>query len=241
MTDTEFQPIYTAQHALIIGINNYRALRPLYQAERDANEIATILASEPYNFAVETLFGEQATYENIDTQLRALYNTKPDDAILIYFAGHGITDTDRENKSTGYLAAVNTEPEVFRTAISLVEVTKLRKHAKAKHILFIFDACFSGHVLEFGRGVDTAKDKFLGRRAYQAIAAGASDQVVADINSMSREVVKILKNPYLVAKYGLVTANMLGTHLKNSISDDENRTQIPYGQRKVYLLTCGAN
>ena len=83
--------------ALIIGIDNYHHELPLQTAVKDAMEVRDELAQR-YGVRRErliALFNEQATRQNIAYALFRLSNeAKPDDVVLIYFAGHAQYDKD---------------------------------------------------------------------------------------------------------------------------------------------------
>ena len=77
--------------ALVIGVNDYQDpnVPDLETAVNDANAVAKVL-KEKYGFKVQFLLDREATKEAIHSQLRKLAtSSKPDDSILIYFAGLG--------------------------------------------------------------------------------------------------------------------------------------------------------
>ena len=81
--------------ALIIGINDYKGSRipDLETPINDATAIAKVL-KEKYGFKIQLLLDREATREAIYKGLRSLAaSSKPNDSVLIYFAGHG--DLDR--------------------------------------------------------------------------------------------------------------------------------------------------
>nr|MBN1229139.1 WD40 repeat domain-containing protein [Anaerolineae bacterium] len=221
---TDYKPLYEDSYALIIGIDSYasRKFVPLGEAENDARAMARLLAASPYNFQVIKLLGAQATKAAILEALFNLQNTRPDDRILVYFAGHGYTLSDRFGADTGYLACHDTQPEKHYTALELSEVTDLRRRAAAKHIAFIFDACFSGQALGLTRSAtDVAAEKFLTRRAYQVISAGAGDQTVSDFHSMTDLLIEKLCDEQVD------TINGLGLYVQLQMAADSGQLQIP--------------
>ncbi|MGF1504926.1 MAG: caspase domain-containing protein, partial [Anaerolineae bacterium] len=228
MVDEELQPRYENSYALIIGVNSYTdpSFAPLGEAEEDAEILADVLSSEPHNFRVRTILGEQATKRNILQSMYDLRATEPDDRILVYFACHGYTLTARFGKESGYLAAFDTVPQQDFTALHMEEVLVLRRHAGAKHIAFIFDACFSGQALGLTRAQSVAAEKFLTRRAYQVLSAGAGDQTVSDYNSMTRLLINALTGPMISAD-GVYTLGDLGQHVQTTMAGDSNQWQIP--------------
>src|ERR1019366_454412 len=95
-------------YAVIVGIARYRNLADKEQlqfAERDAQSIFTALISpEGGNFRVENvhlLTGDKATLANVRREIGTWLPSvaKPDDRVLIYFAGHGFMFQGK-----GYLA-----------------------------------------------------------------------------------------------------------------------------------------
>lgn len=222
-----YEPHYEQSHALLIGIDTYQdpRLAPLGNAEDDAQTIAQVLVAEPYNFNVKLLLGAEATRDTILDALYELRDTDENDRILVYFAGHGYTITNRRGHETGYIACADTLYDRDYTALELDWVTGLRDHAAAKHIGFIFDACFSGAALGLTRAASVAAAKFLERRAYQVISAGAADQTVSDVQSMTTYLVRELRQ---AARNGeFYTLTHLAISLRDVMSADSRHHQIP--------------
>ena len=226
---SQYRDAYNNSFALVIGINSYSdpQFAPLGKAEEDARRFADLIMAAPFGFDVTTLLGKDATREAIETALFQLRATMPDDRILVYFAGHGYTLVDEFSQETGYLAAADTVPQKDYTALDLDSVTGLTRHAKAKHIAFIFDACFSGQALGLTRASsDVSAGKFLERRAFQVISAGAGDQTVSDARSMTGVLIDALGQG-IADEDGLVTLSEIGLYLQRTISADSGQTQIP--------------
>ncbi|MGF1506082.1 MAG: caspase domain-containing protein, partial [Anaerolineae bacterium] len=224
----ELSPTYSRSYALVVGIDAYTDPRfaPLGEAEADAGRFADLLESPPYNFHVKRLLGRDATRSAILNALYDLRGTDPDDRVVVYFACHGYTTVDRNGHETGYLAAVDTLPDRDFTAIELETVLDLRRHAGAKHIGFIFDACFSGAALGLTRSPAAAAGAFLTRRAYQVISAGAGDQTVSDFNSMTDLLVEQL-DPAAADTSDLLTLSEVGLAVQRAMAYDSKQMQIP--------------
>ena len=171
------------------------------------------------------LRGAEAQRHNILSALSDLRKSGPDDRLLVYFAGHGYTLSDNFGNETGFLAATDTMPDQDYTALKLDEVMSLRLHTSAKHISFIFDACFSGQALGLTRAPSTAADKFMLRRAYQVISAGAGDQTVSDYRSMTRLMLQALRGE--VGDSGLFTLSSLGLYVRQEMAAESGQVQIP--------------
>lgn len=150
----QLNPSVPRWYALVVGISHYKNLPPQAQlkyADRDADSIYTVLISkEGGQYPAENvhvLKDDQATYANIKDQLENWLPSvaKPNDNVLIYFAGHGFVidghsylapyDIDRNN-------IANTAYPMSR----LGDVISNNIHAKQK-VLFA-DACHSGAIAE---------------------------------------------------------------------------------------------
>jgi tetratricopeptide (TPR) repeat protein len=139
-------------YALVVGISKYKnldAASQLHYPERDAESIYTILISpEGGNFHAENvhkLIGADATLENLRYQLETWLPSvaKPDDRVLIYFAGHGFI-----YKGAGYLAPYGFEiahPDT--TGYSMDTLGKvIGSRISAKWKVLLTDSCHSGAI-----------------------------------------------------------------------------------------------
>ena len=139
-------------YALIIGISTYpnlRADQQLHYSERDAEAIYSILISpEGGNFPAENvhkLVGPKATLAAMRHELEDWLPSvsKPDDRVLIYFAGHGFVYNGR-----GWLAPYdfNTR-DVTGTGYSMDKLgTDVGTEIHGKWKVLLTDACHSGAI-----------------------------------------------------------------------------------------------
>ncbi|OYW12879.1 MAG: hypothetical protein B7X34_01315, partial [Acidobacteriia bacterium 12-62-4] len=104
-------------YALVIGVGDYQNLpasAKLEFAERDAEAIYSVLISpEGGNFRAENvrkLTGSRATLANLQKEIDGWLPTvaKPEDRVLVYFAGHGFVDP---NSGKAYLAPYDLDPK----------------------------------------------------------------------------------------------------------------------------------
>ncbi len=151
-------------HALVIGINKYASYGAdgwdsLRSARRDAEEVARIL-NEKYGFSVTRLLDEQATRANIMAALDNIATGNENDAIMIYYAGHGYYKEDvdqgywipadaRRKTSDGRPAK---EDWVWNSTI-----TEILNSTSAKHVLLVADSCFSGSLFRGATDDDILK------------------------------------------------------------------------------------
>lgn len=103
---------------------------------------------------------------------------KADDRVLIYFAGHG---TRRPPNDRPYLVPSDARPGWWRDHIDLRDLLREGSYLRAKHVLYVLDACCAG--LADSRSGEQDKpfvQKMLRRAARQCLTAGTRDQRVDD-------------------------------------------------------------
>ncbi|MDP6620582.1 MAG: caspase family protein, partial [Nitrospinota bacterium] len=72
-------------------------------------------------------------------------NTKPEDRVFIFFAGHGTTLDLPSGGRMGYLIPVEgTVEALLATGIPMNQVRDMARAIPAKHVFFAIDACFAG-------------------------------------------------------------------------------------------------
>lgn len=129
-------------YAVVIGNQNYQVLDDLQTPRQDAERTAKVLRDK-YGFTVQLL-------EDADdvAMLRALNDLnrvlKPDDNVLIYYAGHG-TRLHTSKANSGYWLPVNSElPPRDTFWIPNEQVTAHLARLPARRILVIADSCYAG-------------------------------------------------------------------------------------------------
>ena len=126
-------------HALVIGNNDYRLIRPLKTAVADAREVARVLEQE-YGFQVRLLVN--ATRYDMLAALNELREKLTDkDNLLIYYAGHGELD-DRNQR--GHWLPIDAEPNSTANWISNVAITDVLNSMTVQQLLVVADSCYAG-------------------------------------------------------------------------------------------------
>jgi uncharacterized caspase-like protein len=126
-------------HALVIGNNDYRLLRPLKTAVADAREVARVLEQD-YGFRVRLLVN--ATRYDMLAALNDLREKLTEkDNLLVYYAGHGELD-DRNQR--GHWLPVDAEPNSTTNWISNVAVTDVLNSMTVQQLLVVADSCYAG-------------------------------------------------------------------------------------------------
>ena len=174
-------------YAVVIGIDHYpsRMWPQLQYAVKDARAIAAYLRTQNYDQII-TLIDEQATKQAIVAamQNQLAPKLKSKDRVLIFFAGHGYTES-LGGKDRGYLVPYDGDRQ-SAGYISVEELWALSDYmANARHQLFIMDSCYGGLFAVTRAGlVDPSIPDYLNnisdRVARQVITAGGKNQQVLD-------------------------------------------------------------
>jgi uncharacterized caspase-like protein len=94
--------------------------------------------------------GEEATLSQLKYNAGdwLVSNAKPDDSVIIYFAGHGAEEllNNSEKKTTNYLLPFDSQAKSFySSAFSLADdLPILLNRIGCEHVTVILDCCFSG-------------------------------------------------------------------------------------------------
>lgn len=190
MNGNDLSTEYSSSHALIIGIDQYINQGGLGGAVNDAVALANLLQDE-FRFPadqVHLLTDREATQQVVRENLELVaQESHTDDRFIFFFAGHGLTRHTPDGQKIGYVAAVESENDRWHTFLSINEIIDYSRFIAAKHILFIFDCCFSGLALTRGLAVTTAHDvrrwvrDCMTHKARQVLTAGLAEQQVGDL------------------------------------------------------------
>src|SRR5207249_4071802 len=92
-----------------------------------------------------------------------------EDRLLVYFAGHGQTLPLRTGEE-GYILPVDADPQLLPvTAIPMEDMKRIGQRLKAKHYLFVMDACFSGFALTRDVVAEKVPDAYLAVIARESV------------------------------------------------------------------------
>ena len=129
-------------YALVIGNQDYQVLEDLQTPHTDAKRAATLLRDK-YGFTVQTV-----SDANDVAMLRALNELnkvlKPNDNLLIYYAGHG-TRLKTGSLEVGYWLPVNAEAPPNDTFwVQNEQITAHLARLPARRVLVVADSCYAG-------------------------------------------------------------------------------------------------
>lgn len=145
--DQTRSPIGGTSRALLIGNNDYQSKKwpGLKTAVHDVEELAKVLSMR-YGFTPANLrVLKNATRRDMLKGFRDLAeDSKPEDSVFIYYAGHGEYDKDQR----GWWVPVDAQDAV--DYISNEDLLGSLRTIKAMHKLLVADSCFSGNILTRG-------------------------------------------------------------------------------------------
>jgi WD40 repeat protein len=182
-------------YVLAVGINQYKnpALNLNY-AEPDARGIIDFFKRQGKelfkNVDIMEIYNEQATKVNIISKLSQLRNINPQDAVLIYLAGHGENINDKWYFIPHELTYPEREEDVKIKGISSDELSGYMKNIKAQKILLLIDACKAGAVLIAFRGFEDRKalSQLSRSTGVHIVAASTKDQFAAEVKELGHGV-----------------------------------------------------
>lgn len=241
MKDIRFllKPKYTNSRALLIGIDKYRHSSPLSYAVSDANEIKSVLQTDlgflPQNIVYLT--DQEATRDTIMQSFINFTNddVELDDRIIVFFAGHGVTRTGYKGE-VGYLAPYDANPHDYSTFVRWDDLTRNAELIRAKHMLFIMDACYGG--LALVRTLQPGSTRFLKdmllRYSRQVLTAGKANEVVADSGGplenhsvFTGHLIEGLRGK-AETHDGVLTASALMGYVYQRVANDKDSNQTPH-------------
>ena len=240
------EDIYDNSYALIIGIDKYQNVHNLNYAVKDAESIQTMMV-ENFDFPkdnVKLILNEEATYGNIRKQFSEISKSaEANDRVMIFFAGHGETLDLPGGGEKGYLLPYEGDSqELYLTAIPMNELREIALMSKAKHILYLIDACYGGIAAIGSRGLDAKStpnyiNKITKNRARQVITAGGRGEQVIEKpewghSAFTKNIINALSNGNSdLNGDNVITANELALYIHDKVTIDTDNQQTPqYGK-----------
>src|SRR5215472_1167928 len=234
--NSEKVTLYSKSKALVIGNDAYdgRSWPTLSNGVRDAEEVAKGLAAQGF----EVTLKKNLKSDELDHELKNFFifaGAEQDSRLLIWFAGHGNT-IDGE----AYIVPVDApspkaEARFRDKAISLRRFGEYMREANARHVLALFDSCFSGGVFNVARSAPPAAITLATTQPVREfISSGEAEQQVSDDGMFRKLFLDVLagKEPQADANGdGYVTGTELGLFLHQKVTDLTNNRQTPrYGK-----------
>jgi WD40 repeat protein len=206
----------------LLKTGSYADVLPVVLKDKEATKANVLLA-------LKLLAGiQQSPVQSAPPQLRSLQRTKPEDTVIIYFAGHGAAAGNRYYLLThdiGYQGSRRLIPAeawrtIFAEAVSDRELNDMLEQIDAAQVMLVIDACHSGHVLESEenrRG--PLNSQGIAQLAYEkgsyVLAASQSNQAALELQRLGN---------------GVLTYVLVEKGLKNFDADTDGDGQITVGE-----------
>ena len=246
-TGKEIQ-LYKNSYALVIGNGSYtNHWDPLNGALTDVEEVETLLKKHGFHVTLK----KDLTKAKFDRAFAEFVLKSGEDAnsrLLFYYAGHSYTRKSATDEDLGYLVMVDAPaPETDKVGFELesIPMESLVIQAEkilARHVLFVFDSCFSGTVLNV-RDRHPPSESISDRVQYpvrQFITAGRAGEVVPDHSDFKQAFLDLLDGrapePF---PDGYITGEELGLYLKNQVPVYNPAQHPQYGKIRNPKLDKG--
>ncbi|MDR3171159.1 MAG: SUMF1/EgtB/PvdO family nonheme iron enzyme [Treponema sp.] len=238
---------FTGSHALVIGESVY------------TNGWARLDGVREDTLAIRQLFTEQGfsvkTLENLNSRdLKAgiaaffdEYGYEQDARLIVYYAGHDHTLKLDNTRDMGYIVPVDSpnprqdELGFKRTAIAMEQFNTWATQIESRHVLLIFDSCFSGSVFATSRAAPGIIDYKIANPVRQFIASGAANETVPDKSIFRAQLEAGLRNREAdLNRDGYVSGSELGDFLQSTVVNYSRNSQHPqYGKIRNPALDKG--
>jgi WD40 repeat protein len=171
---------------ITVGISAYGQLPKEYQlkvAANDAERVKTAISTYSQgvftNIVASDLTDGRATKAQILGTLDKLKSAKPEDSVILFLSGHGLTDD-----SDWYFLPGDATAEDSDSWISATEIRTALEKSGAQRVFVIIDACYSGGTVENFYAVSSFQKRFLtnGLRSsgIQVLTATRRDQLAPE-------------------------------------------------------------
>lgn len=162
--------------AVLIGNNDYKPPIPALETPvADVTRIGQVLKSR-FGYEIELL--KDASKEKIIAALNQLAaTTRTEDAVLIFYAGHGY---EMDDTKMGYWIPVDASVKTAKSWISNDDIARLLAAIPARQIILVSDSCFSGTLArekKYIRPLHTEPEEILRRRSVLVLTSGDEEPV----------------------------------------------------------------
>ena len=229
--------LYKDYHALVVGVGDYTHGWPdLPNAIKDAKEVSVAL--KQLGVKVK-LLANPTSLERKNALNNFTYEQgrEKNRALIFYYAGHGETEALADNTKLGYIIPqdcplLKDDPKGFvNKATSMKDIETYSLRIRSKHVLMLFDSCFSGSLFSLVRAApeDICEKSILPVRQY--ITAGMEDEPVPDRSMFKRCLLLGLQGDADLTRDGYITGSELGMYLSDKVIQYTKRRQHPqYGK-----------
>ncbi|MEB3260379.1 MAG: caspase family protein [Cyanobacteriota bacterium] len=237
---------YGTSQALVIWSGNYRNpfWKKLNNIQSEADQVKAALQRQ--GFQVTTVANPTSTgLRKAMEDFIEKYGYRPDARLVFYIAGHGWT----RNNDLGYLvpidapdaSSINGDLEFAKEALSMEQIISWSKQMEAKHVLFIFDSCFSGSIFKVRSASPPPRylERKLSLPVRQYLTAGDANEVVPAQSLFTPLLIRGLDGAADLNRDGYITGSELGDYLPQAMSAYTSSQNPQYGKIRDPRLDQG--
>lgn len=222
--------IYEESYALLIGVSEYKddQWKSLPSIPNELSLVRDVL--EEHEFQITTVLDPDL--KELKSHIQEFidkHGYKPENRVLIYYAGHGHT---WKSRGKGYLVPAdapypigdeNPGVSFSRRSLPISQMVEWSSQMEAKHALFVFDSCFSGTVFDVGRSISRKYEtpnfilESAVRPVRQFITSGKAGEIVPQVSEFTPEFVNAIRFKHGdLNKDGYISGEELGIYLQQS-------------------------
>ena len=239
--------LYNASYALVIGNGSYtNGWDPLPGALQDVKEVAQALKTHDFNVTLKTdLTADE--FEDAFLTFVLEHGADENNRLLFYYAGHGYTLPLANEQERGYLVMVDApEPDTdklgfVRESVNMETLVGESKAILARHVLFLFDCCFSSTIFNARDRIspESISDN-IRHPVRQFITAGRANEPVPARSVFKTAFLDLIDGraaePF---RDGYITGAELGLYLKNQVPIYNEAQHPQYGKIRDPKLDKG--
>jgi len=224
--------VYQESHALVIWAGDYKNWGKLNNLQYEAKEVVTALQKQ--GFQVREIPNPNRTkLSNGIKDFIDDYGYRQNNRLVIFFAGHGYT----RQQTKGYLVPVDApdpivdEQGFLKAALSMEQINSWATQMEAKHVLFVFDSCFSGTIFKQRYNGEDAGNAYIrdvmNKPVRQFLTAGDANEKVPAKSVFTPLFLRALEGEADYTKDGYVTGSELGLYLTQHLPNLTRGNQHP--------------
>jgi hypothetical protein len=236
-------PAYRNSYALVISAGNYKYWSKLSNVEEESLKVVNAL--EEQGFIVTHLNNPNSdNFRNGFNDFIGSYGYDSDNRLVVFYTGHGTT----RQKDKGYIVPVNApDPNIdehgfLKVAISMEQIISWAKQIEAKHVLFVFDSCFSGTIFKT-KSITKPRESYIRnifeKPVRQFIAAGDANEEIPAKSIFTPLFIQGITGEADFNKDGYVTGSELGLYLTQTLPNYTNSQTPQYGKIRDIELDQG--
>lgn len=231
--------LYYRSWAVVIGIDDYLAASKVDWAVSDAKAAAQLFRDLGFEEIIE-LYDQEASSEELRTlfERQLLRKVGHQDRLVVFFAGHAGSTTDRFGDQIGYLVPWDASRESVSHGLTMEALKNFGRRIMAKHVLFLLDTSISGWQVSQaptaareGRQVPVAKTE---QQAVQVVAAARDEEGLVRHGGegvFMEALSEALRGSADLDKDGWMMASELGRFLTKRIPDaTDDRQHAQFAQ-----------